>query len=79
MPIIRVEMFKGRDRDQKRKMVEALTNAMIETTGAKREAAMVWGGRPCSAPGGSAVSERNIHTVRPVANKASSRIPMSTR
>ncbi len=40
MPIIRVEMFKGRDRDQKRKMVEALTNAMIETTGAKREA--VW-------------------------------------
>ena len=33
-------MFKGRDRDQKRKMVEALTNAMIETTGAKREA--VW-------------------------------------
>jgi 4-oxalocrotonate tautomerase len=40
MPIIRVEMFKGRDREQKRKMVEALTNAMIETTGAKREA--VW-------------------------------------
>ena len=40
MPIIRVEMFTGRDRDQKRKMVEALTNAMIETTGAKREA--VW-------------------------------------
>jgi 4-oxalocrotonate tautomerase len=40
MPIIRVEMFKGRTREQKRTMVKALTDAMIETTGAKREA--VW-------------------------------------
>ncbi|MEX1109661.1 MAG: 2-hydroxymuconate tautomerase [Dongiaceae bacterium] len=40
MPIIRVEMFKGRTREQKRKMVKALTDAMVESTGAKREA--VW-------------------------------------
>lgn len=40
MPIIKVEMFKGRSREQKRKMVEALTDAMVESTGAKREA--VW-------------------------------------
>ena len=40
MPIIRVEMFKGRTREQKRTMVKALTDAMVESTGAKREA--VW-------------------------------------
>jgi 4-oxalocrotonate tautomerase len=40
MPIIRVEMFKGRTREQKRIMVKALTDAMVESTGAKREA--VW-------------------------------------
>ena len=40
MPIIRVEMFKGRSREQKRTMVKALTDAMVESTGAKREA--VW-------------------------------------
>jgi len=40
MPIIRVEMFKGRTRDDKRRLAKALTDAMVETTGAKREA--VW-------------------------------------
>lgn len=40
MPIIRVEMFKGRNRDEKRKLAEALTNAMVEATGARKEA--VW-------------------------------------
>ncbi|MDX1715647.1 MAG: 2-hydroxymuconate tautomerase [Anderseniella sp.] len=40
MPIIRVEMFAGRDREQKRKLVKALTDAMVETTGANRDA--VW-------------------------------------
>ena len=40
MPIIRVEMFTGRDREQKRKLVKALTDAMVETTGANRDA--VW-------------------------------------
>ncbi|WP_108881278.1 2-hydroxymuconate tautomerase [Anderseniella sp. Alg231-50] len=40
MPIIRVEMFKGRSREQKRELVEALTDAMVNTTGASRDA--VW-------------------------------------
>ncbi len=40
MPIIRVEMFKGRSRQQKRELVEALTDAMVKTTGANPQA--VW-------------------------------------
>jgi 4-oxalocrotonate tautomerase len=34
-------MFKGRTRAEKRKMVEALTGAMVESTGASREACWV--------------------------------------
>ena len=41
MPIIRVEMFKGRSREQKRELVEALTDAMVKTTGASRDATWV--------------------------------------
>ncbi len=41
MPIIRVEMFKGRSREQKRELVQALTDAMVKTTGAKPEACWV--------------------------------------
>ncbi len=41
MPIIRVEMFKGRTREEKRKLVEALTDAMVQSTGARREACWV--------------------------------------
>ena len=33
MPIIRVEMYKGRDRAKKRALVEALTDAFIRTCG----------------------------------------------
>ena len=33
MPIIRVEMFEGRDRSQKAKIAKALTDAFIETAG----------------------------------------------
>ena len=40
MPIIRVEMFKGRSREQKRELVQALTDAMVKTTGTNPEA--VW-------------------------------------
>jgi len=40
MPTIRVEMFKGRSREQKRQLVEALTDATVTTTGANREA--IW-------------------------------------
>ncbi len=37
MPIIRVEMFKGRTRDQKRALVKELTAAFIRTCGGKPE------------------------------------------
>ncbi|MCV6593404.1 MAG: 2-hydroxymuconate tautomerase family protein [Silicimonas sp.] len=33
MPIIRVEMFKGRTRDQKREMVKEVTEAFVRTCG----------------------------------------------
>ena len=33
MPIIRVEMFEGRNIDQKRDMVRELTRAFVETAG----------------------------------------------
>ena len=34
MPIIRVEMFEGRDRDQKRKIISEVTNGFCRATGA---------------------------------------------
>lgn len=33
MPIIRVEMYKGRDREKKRALVKALTEAFVSTCG----------------------------------------------
>ncbi|MDF1748927.1 MAG: tautomerase family protein [Alphaproteobacteria bacterium] len=35
MPIIRVEMFKGRTRDQKRALVEELTAGFVKACGGK--------------------------------------------
>ncbi len=40
MPIIRVEMFKGRSREQKREIARALTDALVKVTGANKDA--VW-------------------------------------
>ena len=37
MPTIRVEMFEGRTPEQKRNLVKALTNAVVETLGGKAE------------------------------------------
>jgi 4-oxalocrotonate tautomerase len=37
MPIIRVEMFKGRSREQKRALVRALTDSFIGVAGGKPE------------------------------------------
>ena len=37
MPIIRVEMLKGRTRDQKRELVKELTAAFVRTCGGKPE------------------------------------------
>ena len=37
MPTIRVEMFEGRTAEQKRALVKALTQACVETIGARPE------------------------------------------
>lgn len=37
MPIIRVEMLKGRSRDQKRALVRELTDGFVRTCGGKPE------------------------------------------
>jgi len=41
MPIIRVEMFAGRSRDQKRALVKELTESFLRTCGSKPEAVHV--------------------------------------
>jgi len=38
MPIIRVEMFEGRTPEQKRALVQELTEAFVRVTGARAEA-----------------------------------------
>jgi 4-oxalocrotonate tautomerase len=35
MPVVTVEMWTGRTREQKRKLVRAITDAMVEHAGAK--------------------------------------------
>jgi 4-oxalocrotonate tautomerase len=37
MPVIKVDMFSGRTKDDKRKLAKALTDAFTSTTGAKPE------------------------------------------
>jgi 4-oxalocrotonate tautomerase len=37
MPTIRVEMFEGRTNEQKKKLVQALTQACVEALGSKAE------------------------------------------
>lgn len=37
MPIVQIEMFEGRTLEQKQKMVEKVTEAIVETVGAKPE------------------------------------------
>ncbi len=37
MPVIRVEMFKGRSKDQKRELVKELTDSFIKTCGGTPE------------------------------------------
>ena len=41
MPIIRVEMFEGRDRDQKRKIISEVTDGFCRATGASPESVYV--------------------------------------
>ena len=41
MPIVQVTMLQGRTADQKRKLAERITDAMVEEAGARREAIVV--------------------------------------
>lgn len=41
MPMIHVTMLEGRSVDQKRKLAQRLTDALVEEVGAKREAVTV--------------------------------------
>jgi 4-oxalocrotonate tautomerase len=41
MPIIRVEMFKGRSREQKRELARELTETFVRVAGGKAEAVTI--------------------------------------
>jgi len=41
MPLIQVTMLEGRTADQKRKLAQRMTDAMVEEAGARREAIVV--------------------------------------
>lgn len=41
MPMIRVEMFKGRDRDTRRAIIKEMTDGFCRATGAKPESVQV--------------------------------------
>ena len=41
MPLIQVTMLSGRTAEQKRKLAQRLTDAMVEEAGARREAVIV--------------------------------------
>ena len=40
MPLIKVDMFKGKTREEKRALAEALTKAMVDTWGTNKDA--IW-------------------------------------
>jgi 4-oxalocrotonate tautomerase len=42
MPLVNVHMAKGRSNDQKRALMAAITDAMVEHVGAPRESVRVW-------------------------------------
>ena len=42
MPIIRIEMFEGRDRDQKRKIISEVTDGFCRATGASPESCLLY-------------------------------------
>ena len=41
MPLVQITMLSGRAADQKRKLAQRITDAMVEEAGAKREAVVV--------------------------------------
>ncbi len=42
MPLVHVQMATGRSDEQKRALLEAMTDAMVEHLGAPRESVRVW-------------------------------------
>ena len=61
MPMIQVTMLEGRSVEQKRKLAQRLTDAMVEEAGAKREAitiAFVEVPRESYATGGVLMSDK---------------------
>lgn len=41
MPLVQITMLEGRSADQKRKLAQRITDAMVEEAGARREAIVV--------------------------------------
>jgi len=41
MPLVHITMLTGRNADQKRKLAQRITDAMVEEAGARREAVVV--------------------------------------
>ena len=41
MPLVQITMLTGRTADQKRKLAQRITDAMVEEAGARREAVVV--------------------------------------
>jgi 4-oxalocrotonate tautomerase len=41
MPLVQITMLSGRTADQKRKLAQRITDAMVEEAGARREAVVV--------------------------------------
>lgn len=41
MPIVQIELLEGRTHEQKRAMVEKVTQAIVDTTGAKAESVTI--------------------------------------
>ena len=61
MPMIQVTMLEGRSVEQKRKLAQRLTDAMVEEAGAKREAvtvAIVEVSRESYATGGVLIADK---------------------
>ena len=41
MPVVKVSLYEGRSREQKREIAEAITDALVRVAGSKREAVNV--------------------------------------
>ena len=62
MPLVQVTMLTGRTADQKRKLAQRLTDAMVEEAGARREAVVVTFNevsKESYASGGVLVADKN--------------------